>query len=60
MNWRDKEITEKQKRCIMAMIEFSQYPLPAFKGKTRGEASNYINKYNKIAHESIWSITHGY
>ena len=60
MNWKDKEITEKQKRCIMAMIEFSQYPLPEFKGKTRGEASNYINKYNKIAHESTWGMSHGY
>jgi hypothetical protein len=60
MDWREKEITEKQKNYIMEMTEFSEYPLPPFKGKTRGEASNYINKYNKIAHESLWGILNGY
>jgi hypothetical protein len=42
------------------MIEHSEYPLPPFIGTTRGQASDYINEYNKIAHESLWGIQNGY
>ena len=59
-NWRDKDVTEKQKQYILEMNEFSEYPLPAFKGTTRGEASDYIDKWSKLAHESCWAIEHGY
>jgi len=60
MNWKDKEITEKQKNYIIAMIEHSEYPLPPFIGTTRGQASDYINEYSKIAHESLWGVQNGY
>ena len=52
-NWRADPITEKQKAYILEMQEFSEFPLPLFTGKTKGEAANYINKYIKIAHERI-------
>lgn len=52
-NWRNDPITKKQKIYIEEMQEFSEFPLPAFAGKTKGEASDYINKYVKIAHERI-------
>lgn len=60
MNWRDEEITEKQKNYIITMIEYSEYPLPPFEGTTKGEASDYIKKYSKMAHESLWGICNGY
>lgn len=59
MIWRDKEITERQKECIDAMIEFSCYPLPTFTGTTRGEAADFIDKYGKIAHENVNSPKFG-
>ena len=59
-DWRKDEITEKQKSYIAEMQEFSEYPLPAFTGTTKGEAADYINKYTKLAHESSWGIEHGY
>ena len=40
-NWRDLEITEKQKRFISVMQEFVDEP---FYGTTRGEAADYINR----------------
>ena len=60
MGWRDDPITEKQKECIQDMIEFSDYPLPKFIGTTKGEASDYIDKYGKLAHEDVNSTTFGY
>lgn len=59
-SWRLRPITEEQKKCINDMQEFSEYPLPKFEGETRGEASDYIEKYSKIAHESSWGIERGY
>jgi len=53
MSWRDEPITEKQKQLIMEMNEFSEFPLPAFSGTTKGEASDYINKNLKQAHERL-------
>ena len=60
MNWRDKEITKAQKQLISDMQEFSSYPLPRFTGTTRGEASDYIEKYYKLAHEDVNSPMFGY
>ncbi len=60
MNWRDKKPTEKQLKEIAYIETYSDYDQPMFNGKTRGEASDYIDKYGKFAHEDIWSITHGY
>jgi len=51
--WRSKPITEKQKKYIEEMHEFSEYPLPTFEGTTRGEASDYIDKWTKFAHEYL-------
>lgn len=53
-------ITDKQRKYIQEMQEFSSYPLPAFTGKTKKEAQEYINKWSKLAHESTWGIEHGY
>ena len=56
----EEPITNKQKKFIMEMQEFSEYPLPKFNGKTKKEAQIYIKKYYKLAHESIWAIENGY
>ena len=60
MNWRDKEPTEKQLQFIADIQEFSPYSSPLFTGKTRGEASDYIDKYGKDAHDDPNSKTYGY
>lgn len=60
MSWQDEPITEKQRICIETMQEFSCYPLPTFNGKTKGEASKYIDEYGRIAHEDVNSPTFGY
>ena len=59
-NWRDDLVTEKQLTYIKEMNEFSSYQLPKFDGKTKGEASDYIDKYSSLVHENIWAIEHGY
>ena len=58
-NWRDKEITSNQMECIEAMMEFSPCQIPKFTGTTRGEASDYIDKYGKVAHEDVSSPKFG-
>ena len=55
MRWRDDKPTEKQIAYIAELHEFSEYPLPDFNGKTKGEASDYIDKYSAIAHKTIIS-----
>lgn len=60
MTWRDDPITDKQKTLIDDMMEYSDYPLPQFTGTTKGEASDYIDKYGKLAHEDVNSQTFGY
>ena len=50
-NWRNDKITEKQMNYIIEMNEFSDFHLPVFSGTTKGEASDYINKYQQLAHE---------
>ena len=56
----NNQITDKQLKYIREMQEFSEYPLPAFTGKTKKDATEYIQKYSKLAHESTWCIEHGY
>lgn len=58
--WRLRPITEKQKEIIDDMQEFSSYSLPKFEGATRGEASDYIEKWGRLAYESTWAIERGY
>ena len=52
LHWRDKPITEKQKKLIAEMREFSEYPLEDSKPMTRGEASDWIDRNWKLAHEN--------
>ena len=59
-NWKNEPITEKQKRFIEQMNEFSPYPLPPFKGTTKGEAYVYINRNIDLASASEWAIENGY
>lgn len=53
MSWRSEKATDKQLRYIAEMQEFSEHELPKFTGTTKGEASDYINKWNKLAHETM-------
>ena len=59
-NWRDEEATKNQIDYIAEMQEFSDYPLPKFAGKTKGEAHDYIKKWSKLAHENVNSPMFGY
>lgn len=52
-DWRDDPATEKQLACIMEMQEFSDFPIPRFTGSTKGEASDYIDRWSKRAHEAF-------
>jgi hypothetical protein len=53
-------MTKKQKEYIEEMQKVSHFPLPQFEGKTKGEAWNYINKYNELTYINLWSIINGY
>lgn len=62
MSWRDDPATEKQLEMIRDIREFSDWPLPLFTGKTKGEASDYIDRWIGKAHETIldcWDVTQG-
>jgi len=54
------KITYKQKEYIKELQEMSIYSLPTFTGTTKKEASEYIQRYEKMAYESAWAITKGY
>ena len=47
-NWRNKSITDKQKEFIRTIEEYCAYSPPKFTGTTRGEASDYIDKWGKL------------
>lgn len=51
-DWRSDPATEKQKAYIEEMQEFSDFPIPSFTGSTKGEASDYIERWSKTAHEA--------
>lgn len=62
MSWRDDPITDKQLELIRNMDDFSEWPLPPFTGTTKGEASDYIDKWIGKAHETIldcWDVSQG-
>lgn len=59
-DWRNEPITQKQKDYILEIQEMSDFYLPEFYGKTKGEASDYINTYKQYIYESSWAIEHGY
>ena len=60
MSWRDEPATEKQLRYCQEIYENSEYYPPQFMGTTKGEASDYIDKHARLAHENLWAIEHGY
>lgn len=47
-DWRDKPITDKQKEFIRTIEEYCAYFPPKFTGTTRGEASDYIDRWGKL------------
>lgn len=51
MGWRDDPMTEKQMGKIYAMQCASKGFVPKFKGETKGDAYDFINKYLKLWHE---------
>ena len=59
MKEKDKP-TQKQLDYIADIMEFSAYNPPKFKGTTKQEASAYIDKYGKLAHEDVSSPMFGY
>ena len=50
MGWRDKPITDKQRAVIEDIMEYCSYNPPKFNGTTRGEASDYIDKWGKLTY----------
>lgn len=59
IKWRNDPITEKQRRYIEEMQEFSDFPIPKFIGTTKGEAHDYIERWSKRAHEAFDFDSHG-
>ena len=59
INWRDDPATHKQIKLIEEMQEFSEFPLPAFTGTTKGEAYDYISAHLAISHERFDYESHG-
>lgn len=57
--WRGDPATEKQLAYIQEMQEFSDFPIPHFTGTTKGEASDYIDRWSKQAHEAFDFAGHG-
>ena len=58
-DWRNDIATKKQLAYIEEMQEFSDFPIPRFTGSTKGEASDYIDRWSKTAHESFDFRGHG-
>ena len=56
--WRNDPATDKQLAYIMDMQEFSEFQLPPFTGKTKGEACDYISRYVELAHETTRNLEH--
>lgn len=52
-DWRTDPATKKQLAYIQEMQEFSDFPIPQFTGSTKGEASDYIDRWSKTAHEAF-------
>lgn len=58
-DWRTNPATKKQLAYIQEMQEFSDFPIPQFTGSTKGEASDYIDRWSKTAHEAFDYQGHG-
>lgn len=59
MSWRDEEITANQLQLISVIQEFCLFSVPKFDGKTKGEASDYIDKYARLAFDNANSPKYG-
>ena len=55
MNWRNLPPTQKQLDYIAELCEMSDHPLPRYEGKTRGEASDWINANASSAHTMFYN-----
>ena len=58
-NWRSDPATEKQLAYIQEMQDFSDFHIPQFTGSTKGEASDYIDRWSETAHEAFDCHSHG-
>lgn len=58
-DWRTDPATKKQLAYIQEMQEFSDFPIHQFTGSTKGEASDYIDRWSKTAHEAFDYQGHG-
>ena len=56
--WRRDPVTDRQLELIADLQEFSEIPIPEFTGTTKGEASDYIDKYIGVAHITYRNIEH--
>ena len=57
-DWRNDPVTEKQLAYIQEMHDFSDFPIPVFTGTTKGEASDFIDRWSKVAHERFDFASH--
>ena len=52
--WRSDPVTEKQKNYIIALYEHDEFNrIPKFTGRTKGEASDFIDTYARYAYEKF-------
>ena len=52
--WRSDPVTNKQMNYIMELYEHDEFRrIPKFTGTTKGEASDFIDKYAHFAYESF-------
>ena len=58
-DWRSDPATERQLAYIQEMQEFSDFPIPRFTGSTKGEASDYIDRWSRRAYEAFDFCGHG-
>jgi len=58
-DWRNDPVTEKQLAYIQEMQGFSDFPIPRFTGTTKGEASDYIDRWSMRVHEAFDFGGHG-
>lgn len=58
-DWRSDPATERQLAYIQDMQEFSDFPLSRFTGSTKGEASDYIDRWSMRVHEAFDFCGHG-
>lgn len=53
ISWKEDSVTQSQLRLIRRIVDESNFPLPQFDGKTKGQAAQWIEKYKDVARRSI-------